>query len=133
MLKTISILLIAAIYGASPAAAEDWPRGPGCGFANLGGCRKSIEIGEHFTASNFYAFRRPSDLQAWRERRKKDFSEKTKHTLPIELAEGVLFIEPDAVMLAKGRLPVCCPGGAFEGVVEHPELGEIYIINFGRF
>lgn len=126
-------MAIANAYFILPAASEIWPHERICTLVRLGGCREDIKAGERLAASRVYGFLKLSDLQACKRARDTALSGKMKFIVPIEQAQGVISVDDNIVMTVKTRLQVCCPGGNVEGVVEHPEYGEIYIIKLGRF
>jgi hypothetical protein len=118
------IALILTLFSITSVASEEWPSRKGCGFS-LGGCRKSIEVGESFTACMGWAFVNVTDANNWK---KEQFRERLK-PIPVGEAKGSVKIRPDVVMTAKTPMISCCPAGWFQGVANHPELGEIYLVN----
>lgn len=131
-LGIILFFLTVSIDSILPAASAEWSDGGGCGFARLGGCRNDIRPGERFTAPRAYAFLNSSDQTAWKSMEREYRTGKRKDFIPVSQAQGVVHLRPDVIMTARTYLRVCCPGGSFEGVVEHPEFGEIYAIELGR-
>ena len=129
ILRSYSIGLLIFICSTMPAMSEVWPKGKGCGFANLGGCRASIKSGERFSSPRAYGFRNASDLAAWRAKKTEKRSELGENSIQFNQNNGTFKIDADVVLIARQYMSVCCPGNDFEGVAEHPQLGEIYIIS----
>lgn len=125
------MMFVAAVFSASAARSEEWPKSRGCTF-KLGSGRDSIKSGEKFTTPRGYIFIRAFDLAAWKSERDKSHSGQIRSNKSGAEATGAIRVTADTVMIAKEFMEVCF-GDVFEGAVKHPEFGDAYIVNLPNF
>ncbi|MGF3022807.1 hypothetical protein ACQVP2_08255 [Methylobacterium aquaticum] len=131
MIRLRSMMFVAAVFSASAARSEEWPKSRGCTF-KLGSGRDSIKAGDKFTTPRGYIFIRASDLAAWKSERENSRSGQITSRIPVEKATGVIRVTADTVMIANEFMDVCF-GDVFEGAAKHPEFRDVYIVNIPNF